>query len=141
MRRIEMLKLYTDAAVKGNPGLAGIGLVLAGNGLHEQLSIPLKGEWNNHEAEWEALYIGIQWLMEHGKTDQLLSIYTDSKIVAESIQKNYAKRDSYKQQLERISPLLEEFPFTEISWIPEKKNKGADNLAKQGLRKAEKVRK
>jgi ribonuclease HI len=136
-----MLKLYTDAAVKGNPGLAGVGIVVAGDGIYEQLAIPLQGEWNNHDAEWEALYLGLQWLIEHNYTDRLLSIYTDSKIVANSIQKKYAKKESYKIFLNRISRCLEEFTYSEIAWLPEKENKGADNLAKQALRKAEKTKK
>lgn len=132
----KMLKLYTDAAVKGNPGLAGVGLVIAGNGLHEQLSIPLTGEWNNHIAEWEALCLGLQWLIEHNKTDSMLSVFTDSQIVAKSIQKNYVRNEEFKPYLNEASRMIEYFPFVEISWIPEKENKGADNLARQALRKA-----
>lgn len=135
-----MLKLYTDAAVKGNPGLAGVGIVITGQDVYEQLSIPLHGEWNNHEAEWEAVYLGIQWLIEHKKTDQILSVYTDSKLVAESIEKNYVKRKSFSVYLEKISSGLEQFMFSEVDWIPEKENKGADNLARQALRKAEKIK-
>lgn len=133
-----MLKLYTDASVKGNPGLAGVGIVITGKDVYEQLSIPLHGEWNNHEAEWEALYIGLQWLIEHRKTNHLLSIYTDSKLVAEAIEKEYVKKEKFRSYLEKVTSCLNEFSFSEVDWIPEKENKGADNLARQALRKAEK---
>lgn len=131
-----MLKLYTDAAVKGNPGLAGVGIVISGEGIHEQLSIPLKGDWNNHDAEWEALRLGLQWLIEHKKTETMLAIYTDSQIVATSIQKQYVKNKNFQNYLKAISEMIEHFLFAEVSWLPEKENKGADNLAKQALRKA-----
>lgn len=131
-----MLKLYTDAAVKGNPGLAGIGIVLSGDGLYEQFAVPLHGNWNNHTAEWEALRFGLQWLIEHKKTDSMLSIYTDSQIVAASVQKNYVKNADFQTYLKSVSEMIEQFSFAEVSWIPKKENKGADNLAKQALRKA-----
>lgn len=133
-----MLKLYTDAAVKGNPGLAGAGIIIVGDGIHEQIAIPLSGKWDNHEAEWQALYLGLDWLIEHNKKNQLLTAYTDSKLVAQAIQKKYVKQERFQQYLSPILTMLDSFPFAEVSWVSEKENKGADNLAKQALRKTEK---
>ncbi|API89463.1 hypothetical protein BKP56_09445 [Marinilactibacillus sp. 15R] len=131
-----MLKVYTDAAVNGNPGSAGIGIVISGNGIYEQLAIPLSGKWDNHSAEWEAMRIAIKWVETNQTLDSLILLYTDSQVVARSISKKYVKNINFKPFLTDCLSSLNHFPFYEIHWIPEKQNKGADNLAKQGLQKA-----
>lgn len=131
-----MLKVYTDAAVNGNPGSAGIGIVITGNETYEQLSIPLSGQWDNHLAEWEAMRIAIKWIKENENLNSLILLYTDSQVVARSISKNYVKNIKFKPFLSECLKDLDQFTFYEIHWIPEKQNKGADNLAKQALQKA-----
>lgn len=131
-----MLKVYTDAAVNGNPGLAGIGIVVSGNGLYEQLSIPLSGNWDNHRAEWEAMRVALKWIEANQNLNSLILLYSDSQIVARSISKKYVKNVNFKPFLNDCLASLNHFSFYEIHWIPEKQNRGADNLAKQALQKA-----
>lgn len=131
-----MLKVYTDAAVNGNPGSAGIGIVITGNETYEQLSIPLSGQWDNHLAEWEAMRFAIKWIKENQNLNSLILLYTDSQVVARSISKKYVKNIKFKPFLSECLIDLDYFAFYEIHWIPEKQNKGADNLAKQALQKA-----
>ncbi len=130
-----MIRLYTDAAVNGNPGNAGIGLLVLIDDDQIQLPLPLDGKWNNHLAEFKALYEGINWLVDNDYTNELTFCYTDSQIVAQSVKKKYVKDASSNNYLQRILKLMEAFPFISISWIPESKNRGADNLAKQALQK------
>jgi len=132
-----MLKIYTDAAVKGNPGKAGIGFVLIGKERYEQLAFPLEGDqWNNHLAEMEAIKQALSWSVNEQLTDQLLFLYSDSKTAIEAINKKYAKNPQFQIYTEEILSLMEQFPAYVAEWIPEKDNKGADNLARQALRKA-----
>jgi len=133
-----MIRLHTDAAVDLKTKKAGIGFVAISNNMHQQLSIPLDGLWDNHTAEWKAVDYALSWLLEHQYSGEMLFIYTDSQVVADSLIKGHTKNETFKPFLTSIQTLLESFPIAEIEWIPEKKNKGADNLAKQALAKAKK---
>ncbi|MFC6464567.1 ribonuclease HI family protein [Marinilactibacillus sp. GCM10026970] len=131
-----MLKVYSDAAVNGNPGSAGIGIVITGADMYIQLALPLEGQWDNHTAEFEAIRLAINWLVENDQTHSITQFFTDSQVVARSIEKKYVKSETFKPYLNECLALLESLSYYEINWIPEKQNKGADNLAKQGLQKA-----
>lgn len=130
-----MLRMYTDASTKNNPGPSGAGIVLIADGLHEQLAIPLIDELSNHEAEFEALKTGLTYLSEHYYTDQSLLIFSDSKIVVTAIERNYVKNQVFQAYLTSINQLLRLFPSFMIQWIPESQNKEADHLARQALNK------
>lgn len=130
-----MIRLFTDAAVAGNPGPAGIGILIVTSSEQKQLTHPLNGKWNNHHAEFKAVSLGLSWLIENHYTDEMTFCYTDSKIVAQSIEKKYVKNSVAQQYLSKILELMAEFPFISIEWIPESENKGADNLARQALQK------
>lgn len=130
-----MIKLYTDASTKNNPGLSGVGIVILTENRYEQLSIPLEKEMSNHEAEFEALIQGLDFLIDHLLIHETLMMYTDSKILASAIKKNYVKNNVFQGYLTRIQEKLNHFPLFFIHWIPESQNKGADNLARQALQK------
>lgn len=132
-----MIRLYTDAAVSGDPGNAGIGILLLFDQEQEQYAIPLKhNQWNTHLAEFHALLYGLRLLIDKGLTDQMTFCYTDSQIVAQSIEKSYVKDQEYNKYLMEILELMDEFLYLSVQWIPNRENKGADNLAKQALRQA-----
>lgn len=129
-----MLRVYVDAATKGNPGPSGGGMVATGEGIHEQLHFPL-GECSNHEAEFKMLIIAMEWLVSHDYTQSTIFLYSDSKIVVQTIEKNYTANPDFQPYLKKFRELESLFSLLMIQWIPEKKNKGADNLARQTLRK------
>lgn len=131
-----MIKIYTDAATKGNPGPSGIGFVLVGEGLYQQIAVPLEGTYSNHEAEFIALVTGLSYLVDHKLNKEVLQILSDSKIVVSAIEKSYVKNEVFKPHLHQLKSLLNQFELYLIEWIPDAKNKGADNLARQALRTA-----
>lgn len=130
-----MIKIYTDAATKGNPGPSGIGFVLVGKDLYQQMVVPLEGYYSNHEAEFIALVKGLTYLVDHNMTTDMLQIFSDSKIVVSALEKNYVKNEVFKPHLQQLKLLLKHFELYLIEWIPDSQNKGADNLARQALRK------
>lgn len=137
---MRMIRLYSDAAVNGDPGQAGIGLlILFDHKEQEQHAIPLKGEqWNNHLAEFHALLEGLRLLIAEGNNNQMTFCYTDSQILAEAVEKSYVKDSDFNDYLQKILALMEEFPYISVQWIPNRENKGADNLARQALRRIKK---
>ncbi len=136
-----MIRLYSDAAVNGDPGQAGIGLlILFDYKDQEQHSIPLEGEkWDNHLAEFHALLEGLRLLILEGNNNQMTFCYTDSQILAEAIEKSYVKDSDFNSYLQKILVLMEEFPYISVQWIPNRENRGADNLARQALRRIKKT--
>ena len=130
-----MLRIYVDAATKGNPGPSGGGLVVDGENLHEQLHFSL-GTCSNHEAEFKILIIALEWLIEHEYTQTSIFVHSDSKVVVQTIDKNYTGNQLFEPYLKKYRELEAHFSLLILQWVPESKNKGADNLARQALRKA-----
>jgi len=133
-----MLKIYVDAATKGNPGLSGAGFQLISDNLYEQLSYPLP-IMSNHEAEFAVFELALRYVIDHNHHQQSAFIFTDSQVVAEMVEQGQTKNQLFAPYLKRITELLQAFPLIIIQWIPEKENRGADNLARQGLQKALKI--
>ncbi|GMA08307.1 ribonuclease HI [Tetragenococcus halophilus subsp. flandriensis] len=130
-----MIKSYIDASTKGNPGPSGGGIVLSGEDLYEQNAFALS-HLTNHQAEFAVFSHLLDDLYERNLHTQTILVYTDSKILAQTVQKNYTKNQDFKKYLLEIQEKLTNFPLLLIKWIPESQNKGADHLARQGLQKA-----
>lgn len=128
-----MLRLYSDGAVSQKEKLAGIGLLIVGDGLHEQLSFPLTGTLDNHLAELHAFYQAVKWVVDNKRLNEWTIFHTDSQLVAQSLKKAYIKNPAYQPVFKDIQTLLDELSFYDVTWVPEKNNKGADNLAKQAI--------
>ncbi|OTN90533.1 ribonuclease H [Enterococcus sp. 7E2_DIV0204] len=129
-----MLRLYVDAATKGNPGPSGGGIVIVGENLHEQLHVSL-GECSNHEAEFKVFIQALQFVIEKKLNNQTVLIHSDSKIVVQTIEKHHAKNPLFQPYLKTFQQLENRFPLLLVKWLPESQNKGADTLAKQALQK------
>ncbi|MTD38995.1 reverse transcriptase-like protein [Erwinia sp. CPCC 100877] len=129
-----MLRIYVDAATKGNPGPSGGGIVLLGENFHEQLHVSL-GTCSNHEAEFNVFIQALQLVLEKNLHHQTVVIHSDSKIVVETLEKNHAKNALFKPYLHKFQQLEPAFTLLLVKWLPESKNKGADTLARQALQK------
>ncbi|MCT4404342.1 reverse transcriptase-like protein [Leuconostoc falkenbergense] len=125
-----MMTLYVDAARNVHDGQSAVGAVLIINKQQQQLKNALPQSADNHEAE----FMGLIWSIKQLPMVDNLQIYTDSKIVADAIQKKYAKH--YQSYVDQIMTLLTEYPLVLVNWIPEKQNHGAHQLAMQALKKA-----
>lgn len=128
-----MIKLFVDGAATGKEGYAAIGILIVEDGIQKQIGIPLEDRMDNHSAEFEALLYGLRYLKTQNKQEQLIFCYTDSKLVAESIRKKYTKQAEHRLYLEEALQNMGAFTNFYLEWVPEKENKGADNLAKQAL--------
>lgn len=129
-----MIKLYTDAATKGNPGPTGLGALIIIDRQQVQLSRPFTVT-DNHHGEFAAAQFGFQYLLDHGKQNEPVLFYTDSRILSDAIGKNYTKH--YQPELAALNNLLNKFTTVVTQWIPESKNHGAHHLANQALQAIE----
>ncbi|KAF1296051.1 ribonuclease HI [Enterococcus sp. JM4C] len=130
-----MIKVFIDASTKGNPGPSGGGLMITSEEIYKQYTYAFS-ELTNHQAEFEILLTALHVLLEEEWQDETITIYSDSKVVVQTIDKNYTGNPLFVPYLEQFQALAEQFSLLLIQWIPEGKNKGADNLARQGLQKA-----
>lgn len=125
-----MIKLYTDAATKGNPGPSGAGILLIKDGQQIQLKHYL-GIMDNHTAEFAAVKYAFTILNNYVTANETIFFFTDSKIVDQSLQANYAKH--HQTIVTEINNLQDQYGLVISQWLPEKANLGAHNLALQAL--------
>lgn len=129
----EMIKVYTDAAVNGNPGDVGLGVLVLKDGEQKPFKISVEEKMDNHLAEFTAIDWALGWLIEEGLQEELIFMHTDSKVTADAISKRYTKKEANRIVLKEIQNKLKDFPQLFVKWIPESENKGADQLARQAL--------
>ncbi|RCW64958.1 ribonuclease HI family protein [Saliterribacillus persicus] len=128
-----MLEVYTDAATVGNPGSSAVGIYIKKGKLNEEYQF-LIGEYSNHEAEFIAVIKALE-ICKEKYPEEILSFRSDSRIVVDSIEKEYATKKEFLKLLEEIKSMTPTFPYFFIKWIPEKQNKIADQLARKALLK------
>lgn len=129
-----MIKIYTDAATKGNPGPTGLGILIIDQHHQQQLSQTID-QATNHEGEFAAAIAGFQYLVDHYSHSETVLFYTDSRLLSDAVGKNYSKH--YKLQLDQLNQLMDQFTTVVTQWISERENHGAHNLANQALQRLE----
>lgn len=129
----KMIKVYTDAAVNGNPGDVGLGVLVLKDGEQLPFKISVEEKMDNHLAEFIAINWALGWLLEEGYQEELIFMHTDSKVTADAISKRYTKKESNRIILKEIQNKLKDFSQLFVKWIPESENRGADQLARQAL--------
>lgn len=127
-----MVTVQTDGATDVKTSLSGAGIYIRENGEFFSYKIPL-GKMSNHEAEFHAVIHGLKICNEQFPRE-ILAFQTDSQIVVDSVEKNYARNDTFQQLLTEINTLSEKHPHFFIKWIPSNQNNRADLLAKQAIR-------
>ena len=128
-----MIKVFTDAAVNGNPGDVGLGVLVLKDGEQLPFKISVEEKMDNHLAEFTAINWALGWLLEEGYQEELIFMHTDSKVTADAISKRYTKKESNRIILKEIQNKLKDFSQLFVKWIPESENRGADQLARQAL--------
>ena len=129
----EMIKVYTDAAVNGNPGDVGLGVLVLKDGEQKPFKISVEEKMDNHLAEFTAINWALGWLLEEGLQEELIFMHTDSKVTADAISKRYTKKEANRIVLKEIQNKLKDFSQLFVKWVPESENRGADQLARQAL--------
>ena len=128
-----MIRVRTDAAVNGNPGKVGIGIEI----LYEKQQFLFKESsdqlMDNHQAELWAIYRALIILQKKEWHHDVIFLNSDSKFAMMAIEKNYTKQIAYQDILKKVQEERKKFPQLFLEWIPEKENRGADQLARQAL--------
>ncbi len=129
--------LHADGGARGNPGPAGIGVVLAdedGNVIADLAQAI--GVTTNNVAEYKALIAGLELALSKGVTE--LDILLDSELVVAQIKGEWKiKKDTLRPLAVQARALMNKFERVSIGHVRRELNADADKLANQGMDAAE----
>lgn len=127
------LILYIDGASRGNPGPAGLGVVVMDEKRKKLKELcRYLGETTNNIAEYSALIYGLEKVADF-KAEQL-TINMDSELVVKQLNGEYKVKDpAIKSLFERALGILKNYKDFEIKHIDRAKNKDADKLANKAI--------
>lgn len=135
-----MIKINIDASTHPTHKISVGCFVLKKDDTTITKTFPIDAK-DNHVAEFKTLITALEYCIEENYQHDLVFVYSDSKIVVTSYQKNYVKNDSFSSLLQNIRELSSYFSSLIIEWIPESQNKQADHYAKRALQKELKLSK
>jgi len=125
--------VFTDGAARGNPGPAGLGVVIEDDrGLRLRGLCRYIGIATNNRAEYLALIEGLQAVQEW-KPDRV-EVFMDSKLVVEQVAGRFKVKNKDLMPLVRtVQELLAKFRAVTLTHVERAKNKGADALANKAI--------
>ena len=125
--------IHTDGGARGNPGPAGIGVVLrddSGEVIGEVAESI--GVATNNVAEYKALIAGLELALAKGVTD--IEIFMDSELVVSQIKGEWKiKKDTLRPLAVQARALMNKFDSFSIAHVRREMNADADKLANQGM--------
>ena len=125
--------LHTDGGARGNPGPAGIGVVLRDpNGEVIGEIAEGIGEATNNVAEYSALIAGLEMALAKGVTE--IEVYMDSELVISQLKGEWKiKNDRLRSLAVKARALLNRFEQKSLQHVRRELNSDADKLANQGM--------
>ena len=137
------LVIFTDGGARGNPGPAGIGIVIydgdpsTGSGQARKIAEIKKylGDGlTNNWAEYQALIVGLTELVARGYEGRHLEVRMDSELIVKQMRGEYKVKHSEMKKLNaEAHVLLKHFPHPTFTHIPREKNKEADALVNEAI--------
>ncbi len=129
---MEMATIYVDGASRGNPGPAGVGILINSQSHTEAQVSCYIGEATNNQAEYKALIIALEEAAKLGAKH--VDVRMDSELVVKQLNGSYKVRDTKLKPLFRqVKQLLTRFDSFAIMHIPRQQNRIADSLANQAI--------
>lgn len=130
--KYQKLEIYTDGGARGNPGPAGIGVVIWHG--HELVGTYSKyiGEATNNQAEYQA----VVFALEHAKRLKApeLDIYLDSELIASQLNREFKiKNNELGSLFVKCWNMMIGFKKVKFHYIPREKNREADKLVNKAI--------
>jgi ribonuclease HI len=127
-----LVQIYTDGAARGNPGPAGIGIVIKkGSATLAEIS-DFIGKATNNVAEYMAFIRGLEEALILGATK--IECFSDSELLVKQIKGEYkVKNEGLIPLHHHVKSLIRKFKTFSIEHTLRDENKHADNLANRGI--------
>jgi ribonuclease HI len=127
--------IYTDGGARGNPGPAGVGVVvydakkkIVGR-YHKYL-----GEATNNQAEYQAVVLALERAKTLGVEE--IDFFLDSELVVSQLKMDYRVKDKELGSLfVKVWNLAQGFKKITYRHIPREENKEADRLVNEAIDK------
>jgi ribonuclease HI len=125
--------LYVDGGARGNPGPAGVGIVLTdSDGTELDRANAYIGETTNNVAEYRALLLGLDRARASGVEE--LEIVNDSQLVARQLTGEYkVKKEDLRLLHGQARQALSGFGRWSIRSVPREANEVADALVNEAI--------
>ena len=126
------LQIYTDGGARGNPGPAGVGVVLWSRNELVGRHAKYIGVATNNQAEYRAVILALE---ETKKLDaQDLEFFLDSELVVKQLNREYKVKDKDLAPLfVQVWNLSLGFKKVTFRHVPREKNKEADKLVNEAI--------
>lgn len=125
--------IHTDGASSGNPGPAGIGIVIKTDNETFTISDYI-GITTNNVAEYTALIKALETAKAKGIRS--IDVFMDSELIVKQLKGEYKVKNQGLQPLyKKVKQLLKSFDRHTIKHVPRDSNKEADALSKQAIKR------
>jgi ribonuclease HI len=127
------ITVETDGASRGNPGLAGAGIIIKDDqGRRIETIQKFLGVTTNNQAEYQALIEGLRAAKRHDPAEVIVQM--DSELVVKQMTGQYRVRHPemlplYLEAMELVSG----FPEVRFVHVMREKNPGADQVANMAI--------
>lgn len=127
------LILFSDGGARGNPGPAGIGVVIFNENKEQIAEISeYIGETTNNQAEYRAIIAALGKASQLGAKD--LECFLDSELVVKQLNGEYkVKNKDLQPRFLEVKSLLSNFSSVRFSHVRREANKLADALANKAM--------
>ncbi|MDP2918454.1 MAG: ribonuclease HI family protein [bacterium] len=127
--------IHTDGGARGNPGPAGIGVVIRAPDKKIKKYSEYIGQATNNQAEYKALIFALK--KAKALKPEKIQCYLDSELIVKQLNGAYKiKNKDLKPLFDQIITLSANFSKISFSHIPREKNKEADKLVNEALDRA-----
>lgn len=133
---MKKLIIHTDGGARGNPGPAGIGVLIEddqGNVLYQEKKY--LGHMTNNQAEYEAVIAALKQAKKLAGEE--LEIYLDSELIVEQLNRNYKIKNLELGKLFiKVWNLSQDFKKVNFIHVRREANTIADKLVNQAIDEA-----
>jgi ribonuclease HI len=132
------ITIYTDGGSRGNPGPAGIGVVIDGSQIGKKEYGEYIGITTNNEAEYQAVIFALKKVKQLVGSDDArrahLVFYMDSELLVKQFNHEYkVKEEKMQKFFLEVHNLRLDFGKVEFKHVLRGKNEDADRLVNEVL--------
>lgn len=131
------ITIFTDGGARGNPGPAGIGVVITGGGIDKRYGKCI-GVATNNEAEYRALISALKkaksLLGKQRAKNSEIDCFLDSELIVKQLKHIYKiENENMQKFFIAVWNLMLDFKSVSFTHIRREKNKEADGLLNEAL--------
>ncbi|MDD5383153.1 MAG: ribonuclease HI family protein [Candidatus Margulisbacteria bacterium] len=125
-------QIFTDGAARGNPGPAGIGIIIRNDEKTLLEVADYIGKTTNNVAEYMALIRGLEEALDLGERN--VEVFCDSELLVKQLNGEYkVKNEGLIPLYYHTQSLIKKFKHCRIYHTAREENVEADKLANRGI--------